>query len=134
MTPFVRLAVLGVMAAPWALQAHHSFAMFDLDRTTSVSGTIKEMQWVNPHAWLQVNVPDASGKVVEWSFESGNPSGLYKLGWRQSALKSGDRITVRFHPLRDGRPGGSLAGVTLADGTQLPAERGQQPAAPEAKP
>ena len=134
MKPIARMAALCAAVVSWSLPAHHSFAMFDLDRTTSVSGTIKEMQWVNPHAWLQVNVPDASGKTVEWSFESGNPSGLYKLGWRQSALKSGDRITVRFHPLRDGRPGGSLAGVTLANGTELTAERGQPPAAPEAKP
>jgi hypothetical protein len=110
--------LLGTVVPP--SEAHHSFAMFDLGRSEALEGRVKEMQWVNPHAWLQVMVKGADGKEVEWSFESTTPSALYAQGWRKSAVRTGDPITVTFHPLQDGRPGGSLVSAVLADGTKLP--------------
>lgn len=109
----------GALALSPAAFAHHSFAMFDNSKTVTIEGTIKELQLVNPHSWLQVMAKDDSGKVVEWSFEAGGPQQLYREGWRKSAIHAGDKITVMMHPLRDGRAGGSLVGAVLADGTHV---------------
>jgi hypothetical protein len=101
------------------LIGHHSFAAFDMEKTSTLSGVVKEFQWVNPHSWIQLLVKDNAGKEVEWSIETGSPSSLRRRGWKPNALKSGDRITVTMHPLRDGRPAGSLIDVILADGTKI---------------
>ena len=108
------MVAAGLLAAP-AL-AHHSFAMFDADKTVDIKGTVKEFQWTNPHSWLQVNVTDADGKTVEWSMEMGSPGGLARAGWRPKTVVPGDKVTVSIHPLKDGSPGGQLLKVTLPDG------------------
>ena len=129
-----RLAIASILAAlaggtPAQMAcAHHSFAMFDNAKTSTIVGTIKDLDWVNPHSWLDVIAPDPSGKTTVWAFEGNGPSDLYKAGWRRSAIKPGDKITVSFHPLRDGRPGGSLLSVILADGTHLAASPKRPPA------
>ena len=111
------MVAAGVLAAP-AL-AHHSFAMFDADKTVDITGTVKEFQWTNPHSWLQVNVTDAQGKTVEWSMEMGSPGGLARAGWRPKTVVAGDKVTVSIHPLKDGSPGGQLLKVTLPNGTVM---------------
>jgi hypothetical protein len=108
------MVVAGLLVAP-AL-AHHSFAMFDADKTVDITGTVKEFQWTNPHSWLQVNVTDAHGKTVEWSMEMGSPGGLARAGWRPKTVVAGDKVTVSIHPLKDGSPGGQLLKVTLPNG------------------
>ena len=93
--------------------------MFDGTKTATLQGTVKEFQYTNPHSWLVVNVPDAAGKVTEWSFEAEGPSTLLRSGIKRSSLMPGDKVTVRGHPLKDGRPGAGLVDVTKADGTVL---------------
>jgi hypothetical protein len=95
------------------VQAHHSFAMFDQDKETKLIGTIKEVQWTNPHIWVQVLVPDASGKSVEWSIEGGSPNGLSKQGWKRTSLKAGDKVEMTIHPLKNGDKGGSIMHVSV---------------------
>ena len=96
--------------------AHHSFAMFDLEKQVTVEGTVKEFQWTNPHCWLQVNVPDDKGAAKEWSFEMGAMGMLARTGWKSSTLKPGDKVTVIMNPLKSGGPSGRLLKVTLPDG------------------
>ena len=115
----VRISVLMVCLAGTTLVGHHSFAAFDMEKTSTLSGVVKEFQWVNPHSWIQLLVKDASGKEVEWSIETNSPSSLMRRGWKPNALKFGQQITVTMHPLRDGRPAGSLIDVILADGTKI---------------
>ena len=98
--------------------AHHSFAMFDQDKQTKLVGVIKEVQWTNPHIWVQVLVKDASGKDEEWSIEGGSPNGLSHQGWKRSSLKPGDEVEVVIHPLKNGEKGGSLMRVSV-DGKQI---------------
>jgi uncharacterized protein DUF6152 len=105
-----------LIAAP-AL-AHHSFAMFDRTKYMTLSGTVKEFEWTNPHVWIHLNVPD-SGKQVEWSFEMQAISTNAALGWRADSVKPGDKVTIEFYPLKDGSRGGQLAAATLADGKRL---------------
>jgi len=89
--------------------AHHSFAMFDQTAKKTLVGTVKEVQWTNPHIWVQVLVMDEkSGTPVEWSIEGGSPNALSRQGWKRSSIKAGDAIEVTIHPLKDGSNGGSL--------------------------
>ena len=108
-------ALTAGLAAP-AL-AHHSFAMFDADKTVTVTGTVKEVEWTNPHTWLRVMVLDqATGKQVQWGFEMGPPAQQIRRGWKPDSLKPGDKFTLKMHPLKDGSRGGQLVEATLPDG------------------
>ena len=116
-------AALAVVAAGVPAQAHHSFAMFDLQKQVTVSGTVRQFQWTNPHAYIQLVAKDASGNDVELSMEMGAPMYLYARGWRPGTLKAGQRITVTLNPLRNGRPGGVVRDVTTADGKAIGTNR-----------
>ena len=108
-----------LMGSALAVWAHHSFAMFDMQKDVALSGTVKSFSWQSPHCWLQVMVPEDTGSALEWSVEMGAPGMLYRHGWRQNSVRAGDKVTLVIHPLRDGRPGGSLVSLMLPDGTQL---------------
>jgi len=107
------LLSLAVAGSAWA---HHSFAMFDLEKQVTVEGAVKEFQWTNPHCWLQVMVPDGKGGEQEWSFEMGGLGMLARTGWKSSTVKPGDKVTVVMNPLKSGEPSGRLLKVTLPDG------------------
>jgi hypothetical protein len=94
-------AQLGLMM-PMDTMAHHSPSMFDFGKQSSVTGTVREFQWTNPHAYIQLTVKDAKGHEQEWSFEMGAPMYLYNHGWRPRSLKSGDVVSIKFAPLRPG--------------------------------
>ncbi len=103
-----------VCTAALPASAHHSFAMFDIAKTMTLEGTVKEFQWTNPHIWVQLIVHDpVTGKDIEWSIEGGSPSGLGRKGWTRHSLKPGDKATIELHPLKAGGPGGSLRSVTI---------------------
>jgi hypothetical protein len=114
---------LGITAAlalsATAASAHHSFAMFDLGKDVTVDAVIKEVQFTNPHVWLQILIKDDKGTETEWSIESGAPGMMLRNGWKPSTLKSGDKVTLTLHPLRDGKSGGSLVKVIVPDGRTL---------------
>jgi hypothetical protein len=97
--------------------AHHSFAMFDAEKTVTMTGTVKEFEWTNPHSWLRIMVEDpATGKTVQWMLESGSPAQQVRVGWTHDSLKPGDKVTVTMHPLKDGSRGGGLLTATLPNG------------------
>ncbi len=105
------LAALAVGGGP-AL-AHHSFAMFDAQKTVVLEGTVKDFQWTNPHTWVQLMVRQADGSQVEWSIEGGSPNALSRQGWSRLAMKPGDKAAITIHPLKDGTNGGSLVSATI---------------------
>jgi Family of unknown function (DUF6152) len=104
--------------------AHHSGAMFDREKQVTITGTVTEFTWTNPHASFRIDVPNAEGKVESWAIEMNSPNNLVHAGWKRSTIKAGDKVTVKINPLRDGRPGGLYLGITLPDGKYLgaPAE------------
>jgi hypothetical protein len=132
----VGLAGIAAVAA-YAIPAvaHHSFAMFDVGKTVTIEGSVKEFQWTNPHSWIHVMVADSEGKLVQWSVELGAPSGLARQGWLPKTLTPGMNVKVMIHPLRDGHPGGQFLHITLPDGRQLgdPSTRGRA-GAPQSDP
>ena len=109
----------GVLALAGPALAHHSFAMFDATRLVTLTGSVKEFQYTNPHSWLQVMIPDANGQAVEWSFEAEGPSTLLRSGIKKSTLMPGDKVTISFQPMKDGRPAGKWKSLVKADGTVL---------------
>jgi hypothetical protein len=109
------VAAAAGLSAAGAAWAHHSFAMFDQTKQVSVTGTVKDFQWTNPHAFIEVD--DGKGKV--WSVELNSPNNLRRQGWTREAMKAGDHVTVVLNPLRDGKPGGLFNAVTLPSGKVL---------------
>jgi hypothetical protein len=107
------------VAASSAAFAHHSFAMFDATKSDTLTGTIKEFQWTNPHAWILMMVANPQGQLDQWAIEMGGPGGLARQGWVPKTLTPGMKIDVTIHPLRDGSHGGQFMAVTLPDGKQL---------------
>ena len=105
---------LGLAAvAATAANAHHSFSMFDARRTVTLEGSVKELEWTNPHVWVQLIVTDASGKKAEWSVEGPSANILGRQGWSRQAMKPGDKAVIVVHPLKDGSNGGSLVSATV---------------------
>ena len=98
--------------------AHHSFAMFDMNKTSELTGTLKDVSWYNPHTAMIVMVPGEGGQAAEWHFEGGPPAFLLRAGIKRDNLvgRIGSKVTITFHPLKDGRTGGSLMGMKFEDG------------------
>jgi hypothetical protein len=101
------------------LSAHHSAIAYDRNADVELTGTIREFQYTNPHSWLYVQVVDKTGQTVDWGFEAEGPSTLLRAGIKVSLLKPGEKVTVKGHPLKDGRPAAILVSVTKADGSVL---------------
>ena len=98
---------------------HHSFAMFDFTKKLELSGTVKELEWTNPHSWLHIVVTDEKGQTVEWSFEMGGSGALARKGWKPKIVLPGDKISIVAAPLKNGTPGGALLSMTLSDGRKV---------------
>jgi hypothetical protein len=110
------VVAIGALAA--AALGHHSFTMFDTTRTITITGTIKEFQWTNPHTWTWIEVPNAEGVVEEWGIEGMSPNYLGRRGWTKNTLKPGDKVSITVYPLKEGQKGGTFLRVKLADGTE----------------
>jgi len=117
-TRLIALALLGAAVAAMPAAAHHSFAMFDQKKVMTLVGTVHEFQWTNPHAFLEIDVPEG-GKVTRWSLELNSPNNLKRQGWSRSAVKMGDKVSVRMNPLRDGQHGGLFLDLKFASGKVL---------------
>jgi hypothetical protein len=114
----IRVGLLtAVMAVP--AFAHHSFAMFDTAKPVTLTGVVTSFEWTNPHAYIEVDVPDAKGGQTHWSIELGSTSILMRAGWKFNTLKKGDKVVALVSPLRTGEPGSLLNRITLADGRVL---------------
>ncbi|OYX34032.1 MAG: hypothetical protein B7Y99_06275 [Caulobacterales bacterium 32-69-10] len=109
-----------VLAAPIGASAHHSGAMFDREKTVSTSGVLKEVDWSNPHIHLVLE----TGAAESWWFEGNPPAWFQRAGVKRADFAKGltQKVTIEHHPLKDGRPGGSLVAVVYADGSRIKVE------------
>jgi hypothetical protein len=113
-------AAAGLLSIPaWA---HHSHANYNTDAFTTVSGTITEVVWTNPHVWLYMDVADAQGRQQMWAMEGGSVTALMRGGWQRDSMKPGDKVSVRCHRLRDGSEGCLLGFVTNINGRAMDKE------------
>ena len=114
--------ILSALPAP----AHHSFAAeYDSTKTVTITGTVNKVAWVNPHAYVYIDVKDAGGRVTTWAFESLSPNALARQGWTRNSLKAGETVTVNGYMAKDGKPlaDGSVHAnsrlITTADGRKV---------------
>ena len=115
----IRLALVSLIVLAVPVLAHHSASMFDDQKVLEKKAVVKELQWTNPHVWLQVII-DENGKKSEWSLEGGSPNTLSRQGWRATTFKAGDVVTVRFNPMKDGSAAGQFIGAKFeADGKTI---------------
>jgi len=110
---------LALVAVAVPAAAHHSFASFDRSKEVTMTGVVREVQWNNPHTWIQVVVIDEKGRKTEWGFECGSPNMMVRTGWTRTTLKMGDRVVVVGNPLKNGQPNASLVKITLPDNRVL---------------
>ena len=97
--------------------AHHSYSMFDLKNRATITGTVAKLEWSNPHVFVWVYVPNAKGAYDLYGLEAGAVTLLTRYGWTKDTIKSGEKVTVEYFPLKDKRPGGAFIKLTHADGT-----------------
>jgi len=116
------LGLATMLAAP--AFAHHSAVMFDDQKEVTVTGTVKEFQYTNPHSWLLVDVKDDKGNVTTWGFEAEGPSTLQRAGIRPSDFAVGTKLKITGHPMRDGSPAAAWVDAVRADGKRFDPREG----------
>jgi hypothetical protein len=112
---------VGLLALSPLCSAHHSFAAeFDSKDIVTIKGTITKFEWMNPHSYFYVDVPDSSGKMVNWAVEGRNLSIMSRMGWTKSTLQKGEAVTVTLYRHKDAAKNmGFVRAITKTDGTVL---------------
>jgi hypothetical protein len=117
---FTAGAAVMMLVAGAPLVAHHAFsAEFDSTRPVTLKGKVTKMEWINPHAWLHMEVKTPDGKVISWAVEGGAPNALLRRGWNRNSVPLGTEIVVQGYQAKDGSNRANGRDVTLANGTKL---------------
>ena len=110
-------ALLALSAQGWA---HHAFsAEFDANKPLKLRGNVTKMDWINPHAWLHIDVKGTDGSVASWAIELGPPNALIKRGWTKQSVPIGMEVIVDGYQSKDGALRANGRDVTLADGRKM---------------
>ena len=120
----VALALL--VASAGIVAAHHSFAEFNMTEEKTVTGTVNKVEWTNPHIWIWIDVPDGKGAKATYGFEGMSPNFLERRNWTRTTLKVGDKVTVSYRPLRDGKNGGMFVTGKMENGKVLTMQGGRE--------
>jgi len=112
------IAALAILTAGAAF-AHHSMAGFERTKTVTITGTVKQFKWANPHSWIEMEITNDKGAAETWNVEMTSPAVLIRAGWKSNVIKPGDKVTVTARPQISGEPGGLFVSLTLPDGRVL---------------
>ena len=114
------LTVCSALLAALPLAAHHSFAAeYDASKPITVKGKVTQVEWINPHSWVHVDVVGEDGKVVNWSCETAPPNTLYRQGWRRNSIKEGDEVVIEGFLAKDASHTMTARTVQTPDGKRL---------------
>jgi len=113
-------ALVGVLISASAAFAHHAFAAeFDINQPVKLQGKVQKMEWINPHAWIHVDVTGADGKTVTWMVEGGSPNILLRRGFTKDSLLPGTEVTVEGYRAKNGDLRANGSNITFKDGKRL---------------
>ncbi len=130
----MKLFSITVLIAAMPMWAHHAFsAEFDEKKPVTLRGRVTQMEWINPHTWIHLDVTGPDGKLVSWMVEGGPPNALIKRGWNKRSLPEGTEIVVEGYQAKDGALRANGREVTFPDGKKLFAGSSGN-GAPEEKP
>ena len=121
--PALAAVVLLLVSIP--IFAHHGAASYDTSKMTTLKGTVTNIQWMNPHAEIDIDVNDTAGKAEEYIVESVSPLGLSRIGWTKDSLKPGDRITVTGNLSKNGTHILRLKKIVFPTGKELTIQSGE---------
>ena len=131
----IAAAGLGLLMAAAPMWAHHAFAAeFDVTKPLVLKGTVTKMEWINPHAWIHIDVKNADGTVTSWMVEGGSPNTLLRNGFTKASLPVGTEIVVDGYQAKDATNKMNGRDITLPDGHKLFVGSAGQGAAPDSKP
>jgi hypothetical protein len=116
----VVIALAGVLLAALPLWAHHAFqAEFDQEKPVSLKGKVTRMEWINPHAWIHIEVPNPDGTVTNWMIECGSPNIMLRRGFTKESLEFGTELSVQGYRAKNGSNRANGSSVTFRDGRKL---------------
>jgi len=111
---------LGLLLAAVPVWAHHAFAAeFDANKPVKFRGIVTKMEWINPHAWIHIDVKGDDGKVTPWMIEAAAPNALLRRGWNKNSLPAGTEILVEGYQAKDGQNRANGSVITFTDGKKL---------------
>ncbi len=115
----MRTIALGLLLAA-RIWAHHAFAAeFDIGKPVTLTGTVTQMEWINPHAWIHIDVKGPDGKITSWMVEGGSPNILLRRGFTKHSLETGTEIVITGYQAKSGENRANGANITFKDGKRL---------------
>ena len=116
----MKRTVCSLLLAVTPLWAHHSFAAeFDISKPVTLTGTVTQMEWINPHAWIHIDVKGPDGKITSWMVEGGSPNILLRRGFTKRSLETGTEIVITGYQAKSGENRANGANITFKDGKRL---------------
>ena len=117
---WVAVVAVGVLGGAVATNAHHAFsAEFDASQPVTLRGTITQVEWINPHVWVHLEVTEPDGTVAEWAVEGGAPNAMFRRGWNMASIPPGVEIVVEGYRAKNGQNKANGRTIELPDGRVL---------------